>query len=118
MNEGDVVLIPVPQADGTIKPRPALLLRELPPFSDFLVCGISTQLRQGVSRFDEIIAQTDSDIAGSGLCSPSLVRLGFLSVVPRRAIPGVIGSISAERHETLLRNLAAHLLQNIRPDPL
>ena len=30
MNEGDVVLTPLPQADGSIKNRLALLLRELP----------------------------------------------------------------------------------------
>lgn len=31
MKEGDVVLTPLSQADGSIKNRPALLLRELPP---------------------------------------------------------------------------------------
>ena len=43
MKEGDVVLTPVPQADGQIKNRPALFLRTMPPFNDALVCGISTQ---------------------------------------------------------------------------
>lgn len=42
MKEGDVVLTPVPQANGQIKNRPALFLREMPPFQDALVCGIST----------------------------------------------------------------------------
>lgn len=46
MKEGHVVLTPLPQADGQIKSRPALLLRQLPPFGDFLVCGISTQIRE------------------------------------------------------------------------
>lgn len=46
MKEGDVILTPVPQADGKIKNRPAVILRELPPYKDFLVCGISTQLNQ------------------------------------------------------------------------
>jgi len=36
MNEGDIVLAPVPQADGRIKNRPAVLLRRLPPFGDWL----------------------------------------------------------------------------------
>ncbi|MEK0178996.1 MAG: hypothetical protein EAZ98_04140 [Oscillatoriales cyanobacterium] len=45
MQEADVVLTPIPQADGTTKNRPAILLRELPPYRDFLVCGVSTQLK-------------------------------------------------------------------------
>ena len=31
MTEGDVILTPVPQADGQIKNRPAVILREMPP---------------------------------------------------------------------------------------
>ena len=63
MQEGDIVLTPVPQANGQIKNRPALFLREMPPFSDALGCGISTQLHQQVAGFDEIIAQQDADFA-------------------------------------------------------
>ena len=37
MSEGDVILTPLPQADGQIKNRPAVALRELPPFGDMLV---------------------------------------------------------------------------------
>lgn len=33
MKEGDVILTPVPQADGTIKTRPAVILREMPPYN-------------------------------------------------------------------------------------
>lgn len=57
MNEGDLALAPLPQADGQIKNRPVFLLRRLPPFGDFLVCGISTQLQQRVAGFDEVITQ-------------------------------------------------------------
>ena len=39
MQEGDVVLTPVPQADGTVKNRPAIVLREMPVYRDVLVCG-------------------------------------------------------------------------------
>nr|VFK53666.1 MAG: PemK-like, MazF-like toxin of type II toxin-antitoxin system [Candidatus Kentron sp. TUN] len=55
MTEGDIVLTPFPQADGKVKNRPALILREFPPYGDFLVCGISTQIRQAVPGFDDII---------------------------------------------------------------
>jgi mRNA interferase MazF len=110
MNEGDVVLTAVPQADGQVKNRPALVLRKLPPFDDLLVCGISTQLHQQVVGFDEIIAQTDSDFAASGLKASSLIRLGFLSVLPISRVIGTIGSVAPARHQRLLQNLADHLL--------
>jgi len=111
MIEGDVLLTPVPQADGTIKNRPAIFLREMPPFKDLLVCGISTQLRQEVKDFDELISPNALDFAASGLVRESLVRLGFLAVLPRTQIVGVIGSISATRHKSLLKKLSKYLVK-------
>jgi len=66
MKEGDVILTQIPRADGTVKTRPALVLRELPPFQDLLVCGISTQTHQAVPGFDEV---STTGKAG-GLISP------------------------------------------------
>lgn len=109
MQEGDVVLTPLPQADGQIKNRPAILLRAMPPYQDYLLCGISTQLQQEAKGFDEIIALGDSDYGASGLVSKSLIRLGFLAIVPSRKIVGVIGSISASRHQRLLKKLSEYL---------
>jgi len=83
MKEGDVVLTPIPQADGSIKNRPAILLREFPPYKDFLVCGVSSQLHQQVKGFDEIVSSSDPDFAAGGLKSESLIRLGFLAMLPR-----------------------------------
>lgn len=74
MQEANVVLTPLPQADGTIKNRPVILLRELLPYRDFLVCGISTQLHQQVPGFDDIISPSDPDFSASGLRSQSLIR--------------------------------------------
>ncbi len=34
MNEGDVILTPIPQADGNVKNRPAVILREMPLYSN------------------------------------------------------------------------------------
>ena len=109
MKEGDVVLTPISQADGIIKNRPAIILRELPPYKDFLICGISTQLHQLVQGFDEIISPEDIDFVSSGLKTKSLIRLGFLAVLPRSRIAGAIGSISSERHKRLLRTLSGYL---------
>lgn len=54
MNEGDVILTPMPQADGKLKHRPAVALREMPPYGDILVCGVSTQIHLVVSGFDDL----------------------------------------------------------------
>ena len=48
MKQGDLILTPVPQADGRQKNRPAIILKEMPPYGDLLVCGVSTQLHQYV----------------------------------------------------------------------
>ncbi|MFN8424490.1 MAG: transcriptional regulator [Anaerolineae bacterium] len=109
MTEGDVALTPLPQADGGTKPRPAILLRQMPPFSDWLVCGVSTQLHQEVVDFDDVIDVSHSDFGESGLKAPSLIRLGFLAVLPSEALLGVLGSISPERHGRLLQRLGAFL---------
>ena len=106
-----MVLTPIPQADGTVKNRPAIILREMPPFRDLLVCGVSTQLHQEVQGFDELISPSDADFKSSGLVAESLIRLGFLAVLPRNNIMGTIGSISYERHKRLLKNLSDHLIR-------
>src|SRR5262244_2130317 len=113
MQVGDVVLTPVPQADGTVKNRPTIVLREMPVYHDVLVCGVSTQLHQYVPGFDDLISPVDADFASSGLVSPSLLRLGFLAVVPRRNILGTIGAIATERHKRLLQALSNYLLRNL-----
>ncbi len=117
MTEASIILTPLVHAEGTVKNRPALLLRELPPFGDFLVCGISTQLHQAVPEFDEVIAKTDSDFLESGLVADSLIRLGFLAVLSRQKILGSIGKIAAERHARLLSNLGEYLMANLEGAP-
>ena len=82
MNEGDVALTPLPQANGLVKLRPAILLRQMPGFGDWLVCGVSSQLHQAVPGFDDLVLQEHSDYPTSGLKVPSLIRLGFLAVLP------------------------------------
>ena len=97
MKEADVVIAIFPQSDGSSKRRPALILREMPPFRDFLICGISTRLRQEVKNFDEVISSDDDDFGQSNLDSESLIRLGFLLVLPPNQFIGTIGSISRRK---------------------
>lgn len=111
MREGDIVIVSMPQADGAIKNRPAIVLREMPLFRDMLVCGVSTQLRQAAKDFDELISPSDPDFSASGLMDESLIRLGFLVVVPRSKIVGSIGSIAPERHKRLLQRLGDYLVK-------
>ncbi len=109
MKEGDVALAPLPQSDGRVKPRPVVVLREMPPFADWLVCGVSTQLQQRAAGLDEIIEPPHPDFTRSGLKAASLIRVGFLTVLPASQFLGVIGSISRERHQRLLESICRHL---------
>src|SRR3972149_10786852 len=115
MKEGDVVLAPLPQATGTVKNRPAIVLRTMPPRGDLLVCGVSTQLRQEVAGFDDIISEGDPDFASSGIEAASLIRLGFVAVLPVNSFLGPIGSIDPTRHRRLVKRLAGHLLGQGEP---
>ncbi len=115
MKQGNVILTSVPQADGKLKNRPAIVLREMPSFRDVLVCGVSTQLHRYIENFDDIISPGENDFKKSGLLSKSLIRLGFLAVVPRERILGSIGAISSERHYRLLKTLSDYLVDNSIP---
>src|SRR5687767_13603405 len=109
MREADVALTPMPQAAGQTKARPVILLKQMPPFGDWLVCGVSSQLHQEAAGFDEILKLTDTDCRRSGLKVASLIRLGFLAVLPAERLLGILVSISQERHERILQRLGAFL---------
>lgn len=109
MKEGDVVLASLLQRDGTFKDRPTLFLKRMPPFQDCLVCGISTQIQQAVPNLDETITPADSDFRTSGLRAASLIRLGYLAVLPRSELKGRIGTVSTERRNRLLTRLSDFL---------
>lgn len=109
MKDGDVLITPLQQADGTVKDRPVVLLRRMPPFDDFLVCGVTTQLQQSAPALDELISPADPDFRTSGLKTTSLIRLGYLAVLPATNFKGRIGAISAARRKRLLKKLSDFL---------
>ncbi len=112
MKEGDVVLASLPQADGKIKLRPVLLLRQLPsPYNDYLVCGISSQIHQMIKNFDDLISAKDNDFKDSGIIKESIIRLNFLAEISTNIIAGVIGNISDERHIKLLKRLSDYIIK-------
>jgi mRNA interferase MazF len=103
------VLAALSQANDAIKLRPAILLCQLPPFGDWLACGVSTQARHFVPEFDELVAPADADFGGSGLRHESVVRLGFLGTLSRSQIGGTLGGIGPDRLARLRDRLARHL---------
>lgn len=112
MKQGDVILVPLPQADGQRKLRPGIILKILPPFGDFLVCGVGSQLRHQVRGLDELLLRGDKDFNASGLQNNSLIRAAYLAMYAPHQIPGSIGEISVERHARLLKQLAEFFMSS------
>lgn len=110
MREGEITLANLAQADGSYKLRPVLLLKQLPGYNDFLVCGISTQIHQRIYDFDELLDVNDGQFSYTGLRQSSIIRLGFLAVIPSNKIPGSIGKIDSALHKSLLTRLVNYLL--------
>jgi mRNA interferase MazF len=108
---GDIVLTPLPQADGQVKPRPAVVLALLAPFNDALACGISTQLRHAGPGFDDPIGQQDEDYRQSGLKAESVIRLGYLTVVMPEDVICRIGSVSSPRLRRMPERLGGHFME-------
>ena len=109
MHEGDIAIAFIQQSDGAIKQRPVLLLRQMPGYGDFLVCGISSQLRQYVKGFDEVLQPT----ANNQLRAVSVIRLSNLITLSAQDIDRAIGYIPDALHEDLLRRLADHLTNTV-----
>jgi mRNA interferase MazF len=92
------------------KLRPALLLGKLPgEYDDWLICMISSQIQHCVPGFDEIVQETDTDFAGSGLKLSSVIRIGRLAVVEGEILLGAIGQIALERLQRIKSRLAEWL---------
>jgi mRNA interferase MazF len=109
MTAGDIALTSLPQADGSVKMRPVLLLKRFPTFGDFLVCGISSQVHQEVAGFDYVIPAGTGEFVNSGLKVTSLVRLGFLAVLPESNLAGKLGTVPGPTLSILLRRLSDYL---------
>jgi mRNA interferase MazF len=107
---GGVVLVQLPVAVGPVKPRPGLVVAEFPgAHKDYLVTGISTQLRHYIPGWDEMMDQLQPDFASSGLRHPSIVRLSHLHNVAHPHVLGQLGLIGTPRLERLINRLIEHL---------
>lgn len=105
---GQIVLFPFPQANlAAGKTRLALLLGKLPgPYTDWLICMISSQLYQYIKEFDEFVDISDPDFANSGLKMSSIIRIGRLAVVEESILLGAVGEIDTERLKRIKKNLS------------
>ncbi len=105
---GQVVVFRFPQTDlEEGKLRPALLLGKLPgEYDDFLICMISSQTRQYIAGFDEIVQEDDDDFGASGLKVTSVIRVGRLAVVSGEILIGAIGQVSSERLARVKKQLS------------
>ena len=105
---GQVVVFRFPQADlEEGKLRPAVLLAKLPGnYDDWLICMISSQTRQVVTGFDEIVQEEDRDFGESGLKVTSVIRVSRLAVVSGDILLGAIGTISNERLYRVKKHLS------------
>ncbi len=110
---GDIVLFRFPQTDlAEGKLRPALLLGKLPgEYDDWLICMISSQTRQYLPDFDEIVQESDPDFTQSGLKLESAIRVGRLAVIEGELLLGEVGKISNERLKRIKKHLSDWLSQ-------
>ena len=94
MKAGDVVRWAFVQGDGQRKMRPAIVIGAVPPFNDWLVCAVSTQLHREVKGLDLLLGTDHPDLQRTGLREPSLIRVAQLTTLPDKVIQGSIGDVS------------------------
>ena len=109
MEAGQVVRAVLPQADGALKARPVVLVRQFPPFGDWLVCGISKSMDSAVPGFDIVIDPDHPDYGFSRLAYPGVIRLGFINAISRFDIEGALGQVSTTTHALIIERLITHL---------
>lgn len=114
LRAGNISLGTIAQANGKTKERPVLLLARMPKYGDWLVCGISSKIHNEITDFDELLPESDAEFAGSGLTLPSLIRTGFVGLMPETEIPGILGAISETRANKILSRLAVYLAEQAK----
>jgi mRNA interferase MazF len=67
---------------------------------------ISSQTRQYIAEFDEIVKDSDKDFGESGLKVTSVIRVGRLAVVSGEILLGAIGQISNQRLNRVKKHLS------------
>ncbi len=94
MKPGDVVRWAFVHGDGQRKMRPAVILGAVPPFNDWLVCAVSSQVQRAVKDLDIVIDSRHPDFHRTGLRMESVVRVAQLTTLPDKVVQGSIGEVS------------------------
>ena len=96
-NRGDVVLVPFPFTDLTAtKQRPALVIspdRLNAMRDDVVLVAITSQLPAEVSEDECLLLVTD--LSGTGLLKPSVVKLGKMVTIHQGLVRRKIGALPA-----------------------
>lgn len=111
IKESQIVLMKFPQSNLAIgKLRPVLVVRKgKDDFGDWIVCMVSSQVRNAIRDFDEVIGLRDDDFAQSGLKGESVVRVGRVFTANESVFKAILGSISSKRLYRIRQTLSAHI---------
>ena len=111
---GQIALMPFPYTNlAQSKKRPVLLLRQLnEAWDDWLVCMVSSQLRQANPDLDWICTPDDDAFPVSGLKVASAFRLSRLAVLDGELMLGQLGAIPDQRLHQLRRRLAGWIARD------
>ena len=97
------------QADGAIKLRPAVVLKQLPAGPDLVVCAISSKLNREMVGVDVVVDDQHPDFGPMGLPFPSLIRCAYLTTVPLSAVQDPIGAVREETFKRIIKQLTSLL---------
>lgn len=101
MEAGDVIRWAFVQADGRTKLRPAILLKRVPPFNDWVICAVSTQVHRYRPGLDILLDIGHPDLKRAGLPFASVIRTAYLTTIPEQRIDGSLGRLSPATMNTL-----------------
>lgn len=107
MEKGDIVRVSLQESDGTYRARPALLIRKILPYNDWLLCAISGSTHLFQEEFDVLITKEHPDFSSSRLKHQAIIRTGFLFTISEIHIEGKIGTISQDTFKTVITNLVS-----------
>lgn len=111
MKDGDICKVGLPQPDGSVKDRPVILIKEVPPFNDWMVAAVTSRLRNMNPSLDYLIEDTSPGFKNTGLKKTSLIRLGLINTINFRLIKGVIGELPYGVLTKLKSNLSQFIMK-------
>lgn len=109
---GQIALMPFPYTNlQHNKKRPVLLLRRLDHTQDdWLVCMVSSRIRQAEPGLDWVLHPEDDEFGASGLKVSSVFRLSRVAVLEGSLLLGQLGEVSDARLQDIKQRLATWLL--------